>query len=281
MPNNKTEQTGSFLDDVFAYVRTTYGTSPEYLWERFPSYGIFRHADNKKWYGLVGNVARKSLGLPGAGAIDILNVKIDDEFLHEVLLQQNGYLPAYHMNRANWISVLLDGSVPVQEIHDMIDVSYLATASKKTRAALEAKASLGGQAVNAAKHGLRPSKEWLVPSNPKYYDVVGAFEAADEIDWKQGRGIRTGDTVFMYVGAPYSAILYQCEVVQTDIPFDYHDRNVSMTALMRIRLQKRYASDVFPLQRLRDEFGVYGVRGPRGVPNSLSVELRAEGEAIR
>ena len=44
------------------------------------------------------------------------------------------------------------------------------------------------------------------------------FDASDEIDWKQGAGIIKGDTVYMYVGAPVSAILYKCKVTEVDIP---------------------------------------------------------------
>ena len=45
-----------------------------------------------------------------------------------------------------------------------------------------------------------------------------AFEEAEEILWKQGSGIKKGDTVFLYVAAPVSAILYRCLVTETDIP---------------------------------------------------------------
>ena len=70
-------------------------------------------------------------------------------------------------------------------------------------------------------------REWLVPSNPKYFDIVSAFEELDEITWKQGNdNIQVGDTVYLYVGAPYSAILYKCKVTETDIPFHGFDEHV-------------------------------------------------------
>jgi len=43
--------------------------------------------------------------------------------------------------------------------------------------------------------------------------------------------------------------------------------------LMRIQLLRRYDPGMFTLQVLRDEFGIASVRGPRGVPNSLSAAL--------
>ena len=243
-------------EKVYQYVKKKYGNEPEYLWLRFPDYAVFRHEDNRKWYGLIMDVPRKYLGLPGEGRVDILNVKLDDLLLADMLVQREGYLRGYHLNRGNWISILLDGTVPEEEIEDMIDLSYRATASSRK------------------KQKIRPPKEWVVPANPKYYDIVHAFDQQEEIDWKQGAGIRTGDTVFMYVAAPVSAILYECVVTETDIPFTYADKNLSMTALMKIRLKRRYSPDQFTFERLNNEYGIFAVRGPRGIPNGLSSALK-------
>lgn len=91
-----------------------------------------------------------------------------------------------------------------------------------------------------------------------------AFGKADEIDWKQGKGIKTGDTVFLYVAAPVSAILYKCRVTKTDIPFRFDNGEVHMNHIMRIKLLKRYAADRFTFDVLRKEYGIFAVRGPRG-----------------
>lgn len=76
----------------------------------------------------------------------------------------------------------------------------------------------------------------------------------------------------MYVAAPVSAILYKCIVTKTDIPFRYDDGNVKIKSLMKIRLQKEYEPDRFTFSIL-NEYGIYAVRGLRGVPHSLSEAL--------
>ena len=243
-------------EKVCGYVKRKYGSEPEHLWRRFPAYAVFRHKDNRKWFGLIMDVSLKNLGLPGDGRVDILNVKLDDLMLADMLVQQDGYFPGYHISRGNWISLLLDGTVPMKEIQDLIDLSFRTTDS------------------SAKKQKLRPPKEWIVPANPKYYDIEHAFDHAKEIDWKQGNGIRTGDTVYMYVASPVSAILYKCKVTKTDIPYDYRDGSLTITALMKIRLQKRYKPGRFTFDKLRDEYGIYAIRGPRGVPHSLSEALK-------
>ena len=132
----------------------------------------------------------------------------------------------------------------------------------------------GETASTKKKEKVRPPKEWIIPSNPKYYDIIHAFDETDTIDWKQGAGIKKGDTVFVYVGAPVSAVLYKCKVTETNIPYQYQDRNLIIKALMKIKLMKRYAPDRFTFEVLKSEYGIYAVRGPRGVPNSLSAALK-------
>ena len=245
----------SFREEVFAYAQKLYGTAPEYLWARYPGYAVLRHRDNRKWFALLMEVPGRRLGLERDDVTDILNVKLRDPLLADFLVQQPGFLRGYHISRGNWVSVLLDGTVPLEEICHWLDESYLATASKRTQ----------------QKH--RPPKQWLVPANPKYYDVQAAFEQEDEIDWKQGKGIKTGDTVFLYVAAPVSAILYKCRVTKTDIPCRFDNGEVHMDSLMKIRLQKRYAPDRFTFDVLGKGYGIRAVRGPRGVPKRLSEVL--------
>ncbi|WP_434310210.1 MmcQ/YjbR family DNA-binding protein [Hominifimenecus sp. rT4P-3] len=237
-------------------MKKKYKTTPEYLWSRFPDYAIFRHGDNNKWYGLIMNIPRSKLGLPEDERTDILNVKLDDPFFVDMLIQKEGYFKGYHIRRGNWISILLDGTVPFEEICEMLDKSFFFTASRQ------------------GKQKLRPPKEWLIPANPKYYDIEHAFEGADIINWKQGNGIRKGDTVFMYVGSPISAILYQCKVTETDIPYDYANKNLTIKSLMKIKLLKRYQPDLFPFHILKEKYGISAVRGPRGIPHSLSEALK-------
>lgn len=256
----------SYTEKVFKYIKKEYGVEPDYPWGKYPGNAVFRHGDNKKWFALVMTVSRDKLGLAGgladgmaeaseADEVDVVNVKLDDPVFMDMLLHQKGYLPAYHMNKNNWISVLLDGTAALNDIYSVIDFSFAATASKKK------------------KEKSRSPKDWIIPANPKFYDVEKAFSEATEIDWKQGNGIKVGDTVYMYVAAPVSAILYKCSVLETNIPYAYQDKNLTISALMKIRLEKRYDRKAFTFDVLKEEYGIYAIRGPRGVPESLSRDL--------
>ena len=239
----------------FEYIKKEYKVTPDYPWKKYPDNAVFRHSDNNKWFALVMDVARDKLGQIGAERITVVNLKIADALFRDTIIREEGIIPAYHMNKQNWITVFLDGTVPEERVYDLLDMSFRATASAKV------------------KEKIRLPKDWIIPANPKYYDIEHAFDYTDEINWKQGRGIRVGDTVYMYVAAPVSAILYKCKVLETDIPYEYQDRNLVLKALMKIRLMKRYDPEAFTFDVLKEEYGIYAVRGPRGVPYSLSQEL--------
>ena len=243
-------------DRIFAYIKKKYKADPEYPWGEDDG-AVLRHEDNRKWFALVMNIGRDKLGLTGEERVDVVNLKIDDMAFKDVLMQDKGIFPAYHMNKEHWITVLLDGTVEEGQIRNLIDLSFTATASKKK------------------KTKIRPAKEWIVPANPKFYDIEHAFDEAEIIEWKQSSSIKAGDTVYLYVGAPVSAILYKCKAVETDIPYRYRDENLTISTVMRIKLLRRYDPQAFPFSRLKEEYGIYAVRGPRGVPNSLSHALKA------
>lgn len=247
----------SVPEDVFAYAAEKYGVQAEYPWVRYPEYAALRHRDNQKMFALIGRIEKSRLGLSGPESVDILNVKLNDPLLVDLLSAQEGYLRGYHIRGGNWITVLLDGTVPLEDICRWLDVSFLTTASSATR------------------KKLRSPKEWIIPANPKYYDIVGAFAERREILWKQGKGIKKGDTVFMYVASPVSAVLFQCLVTETDIPSLFKKTEVPMKSLMKIRLIRRFPPDAFSFDRLGAEFDIFAVRGPRSIPKKLSDAFRS------
>lgn len=64
-------------------------------------------------------------------------------------------------------------------------------------------------------------ESWVLPCNCEKYDVISAFEKFEEIDWHstlQTKNIARGDTVYIYVGKPYSRLMYKCEVTKTGLP---------------------------------------------------------------
>lgn len=120
----------SYRQDVLALAAEQYGIEPEYAWAAYPEYAVLRHP-NGKWYGLIMDVPREKLGLAGQACVDILNVKCDPDMIGS-FRQREGFLPAYHMNRTHWLTILLDGTVDKETIFSLLDMSY-ALISRGTR----------------------------------------------------------------------------------------------------------------------------------------------------
>lgn len=148
--------------------------------------------------------------------------------------------------------------------------------------------------------------EWVITCNPIYYDLAGAFQKYQEIDWKQSTKICEGDIVYIYVGAgfggpmkrrtkpkplpglvstPYGAIRYKCRAIKVNMsPDEVKDdgefsRRDSERARRYMRLQKleEYKLERYPRQSLL-EHGLKTVQGPSRVSAELSAYLASGGE---
>ena len=119
-------------DELFAYVKATFGTEPDYPWPQEPEYAVLRHADNGKWYGIVMSVPLSKLGLPGKGNVEIINVK-SAQVLYMLLYGDPGILPAYHMNKKHWITILLESGFAEKELRALLMESYRLTQGRKKR----------------------------------------------------------------------------------------------------------------------------------------------------
>ncbi len=243
--------------NILDFTAGTYHTQPEYPWARTPECAVLRHP-NGKWYGLIMSVPRSRITGASDAICDVLNVKCEPLMLGSVILQK-GFYPAYHMNKNNWISILLDGSVPLEQVQSALQMSYAMVSGSK-----------GGKVRTEPK-------AWLVPANPKYEDLAETLAVTGEIFWKQSGKFIVGDTLYIYEGKPIGAVTYACEVTETDIPYHFEQGGLHMEKVVRLKLLAGYPPEQFPLERLHD-YGVASVRGPRGVPEDLYAALLREAE---
>lgn len=120
---------------------------------------------------------------------------------------------------------------------------------------------------------------WIIPCNLKNYDVLGAFRKLKKINWKQSaKSIEAGDTVFIYVGKPISAIKYKCRVnkvnlskrVIDDMEFVVDgDPFIAYGNYMEIELLKEYSDDKYSIEVL-NKHGLSGnIQGPRRATGEL------------
>ena len=149
-------------------IKQKYNVYPEFLWTKFPDYGVFRNSRSKKWFGIIMNIDRSKIIKEDTGEIEVLNIKLDDKV--EKLLNKKEIYPSYHLSKKSWVSVILDDTLPDEKIMKLVDISYMSSDIKG---------------------------EWIIPANPKYYDIINAFNENNTITWKQSNNIMNGDIVYI------------------------------------------------------------------------------------
>ena len=85
-----------------------YNVKPEFLWDNFEG-GVFRNKKSNKWFGVIMNINKSKIIPKENGEVEVLNLKLDNDV--EKYLKIKGIYPAYHMNKKNWMSIILDDTI--------------------------------------------------------------------------------------------------------------------------------------------------------------------------
>lgn len=59
---------------------------------------------------------------------------------------------------------------------------------------------------------------YIISCNPERFDIIQYWTHSNEVYWKQTKKFCIGDQVYVYVGKPYSRLMFQCEVTDINIP---------------------------------------------------------------
>ena len=117
-------------EEVILYIEKKYKIKPQFPWAPKAAHIVFKHSNNKKWFALIMRVTGDKLGLETKNIMDVINLKCDTDLLENIRMSK-GILPAYHMNKKHWISVILDKRVADDTVKSLIDLSFELTAVKK------------------------------------------------------------------------------------------------------------------------------------------------------
>lgn len=114
-------------EDLEAYIHNQFDdTTTNTPWTQFPHYKVFRHQENRKWFALIMNITTDKLGWSKIKPIDVLNIKCEPTMIG-AFRKEPGIYAAYHMDKAHWLTISLDGSVPTERIKMLLDMSYRLT----------------------------------------------------------------------------------------------------------------------------------------------------------
>ena len=110
-------------EELAVYLTDAYSTEGEYLFARHSNFQVFRHTGNKKWFAVIMDIPGKNLGLEGENEISVVNLKCDTRLIGSFCMER-GIYPGWHMNKAHWLTVALDGTVEDEKIKFLVDMSY-------------------------------------------------------------------------------------------------------------------------------------------------------------
>ena len=108
---------------IINYVKAKYDNDLEFLWKRSPKNAIWRNQNNRKWYGTVLVISKDKLKIESNEMVEILDLRYQKNDIKNII-DNYKIFPGYHMNKDNWITIILDGRVELEEIYQLIDNSY-------------------------------------------------------------------------------------------------------------------------------------------------------------
>lgn len=131
MTANTSDQVDVIARTLARWVDDRFEAPGHHLFKQYPEYTVFRHRNRDgsdgPWFLLVCNIDYRQIGVEHrTGEVFVAVVKADPRLVDE-LSDRPGYARGWHMNKSHWLSILLDGTVPMSDIHDLVRGSYVLT----------------------------------------------------------------------------------------------------------------------------------------------------------
>lgn len=110
-----------YREEIIENIKVNYNVDPEYLWQDTPDAAVFRHKNNRKWFGLLMDVNNEVY----------LNVKTEPNYSDLLRNTYDYIIPAYHMNKEHWNTIIVNRNVDKNLVYELIEQSYELTNNKR------------------------------------------------------------------------------------------------------------------------------------------------------
>ena len=152
------------LNELKKHIEETYGVEGDHPFPMDDVSCVYRHPVGRKWFAITMNVPYRTLGIDADGAADIVNVKCDPLALGS-FRENPGFLPAYHMNKQHWVTVLLDGSAQREQV-----AAQALAEAERIKVVTVAKAN--AEAMEQAGIGIAAQRRAIADGIAKSIDVI-------------------------------------------------------------------------------------------------------------
>ena len=102
---------------IIAFAESELGEKPEFLWKNFPDYAVLRRRDTNKWYALVARLSADKVGGNRKDIVEAVNLRRTDS------MDGPRFMPAYHMNKKTWATIVLDRTTCAAEVRCFLAAS--------------------------------------------------------------------------------------------------------------------------------------------------------------
>lgn len=108
---------------IIRYIDERFNVKPNFPWADTPNACTFKTLKRDKWFGIIMDVMAERLKIGGKEIVDIINLKNDPEKI-KTLIDGKKIIPAYHMNKKMWFTVILNNETDFPLLKSLIDESY-------------------------------------------------------------------------------------------------------------------------------------------------------------
>lgn len=108
--------------EIIELISQKFNVKPEYLWQKYPNYIVFRNKESNKWFAAILDVPQNKLGLKGVDKVDIIDVKCD--FLSASAIMGDIVISPYHMPKGSWSGIILNDITDIESFEALLDVSF-------------------------------------------------------------------------------------------------------------------------------------------------------------
>jgi len=115
-------------DEILEFTQNTVGAKVDFPFEDDFYSAVLRHSDTGKWFGIVIKASENYFlryGVEVPADKTVLCLKCPPDLQAFLTVKYAGeILPAYHMNKKHWISVILESRVPDEEIIKLLELAF-------------------------------------------------------------------------------------------------------------------------------------------------------------
>lgn len=120
---DKCFQCTNIKGQITEYIQDKFAVNPSHPFSKHTNYCTFKTKENGKWFAVLMDIPAERLKLGGKEAVSIINLKATFETI-QCLIDNITILPAYHMHKKSWMTILCNKNTDIEQLKKLIVESY-------------------------------------------------------------------------------------------------------------------------------------------------------------